>query len=454
MKANFVFTEAQLDLLRQTVFDRPGIEGAAFILCGQSVSKKSAKLIAHAVMPVLPSEYVSRAVDGLSITSTALTRVTKIARRENLSVVFAHSHPEGPAEFSRQDDGEEEKLLPFLQARLPGRIHGTLVLATDSIAGRIYAPRKMDADYIWEIGSRFKRWSKASEVPSFQLFDRQVRAFGTEIQAVLGSLNVGVVGLGGTGSPIAEQLCRLGVGTLTLFDGDKLDVTNVNRVYGSRVRDEGKYKVDLAKRHIKAIGLGTKVNVVREPITKEASALELRECDVIFGCTDKHLPRAILSRLALYYSIPVIDMGVLIDSSNFKISGIFGRVTTLMPGEACLFCRGRISAEAIRLENLSQEERESQVKDGYAPELDEPAPAIVPFTTATAAQAVCEFLDKLIAFKVGERESSEILLAIDRTRVRTNRLEPREGCSCDDQREWGRGDESPYMGLTWPTHTK
>jgi tRNA A37 threonylcarbamoyladenosine dehydratase len=72
-----------------------------------------------------------------------------------------------------------------------------------------------------------------TEIPVF--FDRQVRAFGKDIQRLLGRLHIGIIGVGGTGSSIAEQLIRLGVGSLTISDDDFFEHSNVNRVYGSGV---------------------------------------------------------------------------------------------------------------------------------------------------------------------------------------------------------------------------
>src|SRR3989442_11612923 len=160
-------------------------------------------------------------------------------------------------------------------------------------------------------------------------FERQVLAFGAESQALLQQLHVGVVGVGGTGSAVVEQLARLGVGTLTIFDGDSFDPTNVNRVYGSSPKDVGRAKVEIAKDHIERVGLGTTVHVFADPITSEAVAKQLRVCDVIFGCTDKQAPRAILVNLALRYLIPVLDLGVAINSMNGSIRDIIGRVTIL-----------------------------------------------------------------------------------------------------------------------------
>lgn len=454
MDTRIVLLESQLKTLRDLLFDRPGIEGAAFLLCGQSTSNRTTKLLVNSVVPIPDQDFLRREAYGLSISSSALTRVAKLARYEDLSIIFAHSHPDGFPEFSEQDDREEARLLPFLQARVPNRVHGTLVLTNDNICGRMYIPDCRAVEDVLVVGDRIRQMYPAKRGAVEPFFDRQVRAFGADIQRLLKGMHVGVVGLGGTGSPIAEQLCRLGVGHLSLFDGDTLDATNVNRVYGSTLPDEGRYKVDIAKAHLRQIGFGTIVDAYPEHITEESAAKLLRDCDVVFGCTDKEIPRAILVQLSLRYLIPVFDMGVLIDSEKGKIRGVHGRVTTLLPGEACLFCRGRITAERMRIEGLSESDREAQIRDGYAPELEDAAPAVIPFTSATASAAISEFLHRLTGFMGSERQSSEVLLALDQSRIRTNRLGPRDECMCSEQSFWGRADTTPFLEMLWATQPK
>jgi molybdopterin/thiamine biosynthesis adenylyltransferase/proteasome lid subunit RPN8/RPN11 len=447
--AGITFLQQHADELRNHLFSRPGIEGAAFILCGESRGPTVAKLVSHAVVPISDEDILQREVDRLSISSRALMRIAKLARYEQLSIVFAHSHPFGPPHFSEQDDGEEMKLMPFLQARVPNRIHGTVVLTPDSIAGRLYVPERRAVDQIVVIGSRLCFYSSSSKLTVPEAFDRQVRAFGSELQHVLNRLHIGVVGLGGTGSAVAELIYRLGVGRMSLFDGDTLASSNLNRVYGSTADDEGKNKTLVAKQHLDRIGFGTDVRAIPNHITQEDIAGTLRDCDIVFGCTDKQLPRAILTQLSLKYHIPVLDMGVLIDSAGGTIRGIHGRVTTLMAGEACLFCRGRISTEGIRVETLPPEERRSQAREGYAPELEEPAPAVIAFTSSIASAAVAELLHRISGFMGKERMSSEVLFAFDESRVRTNRITPKEACFCSDVGQWGRGDEDPLLGMVW-----
>jgi molybdopterin/thiamine biosynthesis adenylyltransferase len=447
--ARIVMLEEQFQELRDHVFDYPGCEGGAFLLCGQSRTDQTQKLTCRRVVPIAENDYLYREPARLSIAGRALSRITKMARAEALSIVFVHSHPEGPADFSGQDDCEEQRLLPFLAARLPDQIHGTIVVSPDGMVGRLYTPDQCSAT-ILVFGARFQVHHPGNGAGRYQAFDRQVRAFGKSIQETISELRVGVVGLGGTGSAVAEMLCRIGVRELLLFDGDVFETSNINRIYGSTISDHCEFKVDIAKRHLDAIGLSASVRAIPQHITFEHSARQLRDCDIVFGCTDKQLPRAILVQIAMRYLLPVFDMGVLIDSANGTIGGVYGRVTTLMPGEACLLCRGRISPNRMRLEALSPTERERQIREGYAPELELPAPAVIPFTTATAAFALSEWLNRLTGFMGTERESTEVLVSFDRSRIRTNRLGSQSKCLCADRGIWGAGDDLPFLGMTWP----
>ena len=138
-----------------------------------------------------------------------------------------------------------------------------------------------------------------------------------------------MVGLGGTGSCVVEQLARLGIGHLTLVDGQQFEPSNVNRVYGSRRIDGGLPKTKIAERLIADIGLGTKVTLIDRPITFQSALMQLRTCDILFGCTDDEWGRSLLTRFAIYYYIPVLDMGVRINSDKGAIRSINGRRSSI-----------------------------------------------------------------------------------------------------------------------------
>jgi molybdopterin/thiamine biosynthesis adenylyltransferase len=285
-------------------------------------------------------------------------------------------------------------------------------------------------------------------------FARQVLALGSEIQSTLERLHVGVVGVGGTGSAVVEQLIRLGVGRLTLVDPDHFADSNVNRVYGSSTYDRGLPKVTIAQRHSAHLGLGTHCLALAGHVGKRSVAMRLRECDVIFGCTDDQWGRSVLCRLAVYYLIPVIDMGVSIDpNEDGSIRSIHGRVTILQPSYACLYCRERITPEGVRNESIRINDparADALAAEGYIAGVPAPAPAVIPFTSAVAANAISEFLDRLIRYKNSDTKPSEFILRFESDVIARNTRPLNPGCFCNNKELWGAGDRKLFMGISWP----
>lgn len=432
-------------------------EQAAFMICRIAQTDNEIRLLVRECLPVTGEDVIEQSPVHMKIAPRAYTRAMKRANDEKSCLLFVHSHPNGYPDHSGQDDIEEAKLFKtaYTRIRTPG-VHGSLVLTSRGFSSaRVWLPDGTFADIerIRIIGRRARFWfSKhgAAEAPPF--FDRQVRAFGPDIQRLLSRLRIGIVGVGGTGSCVLEQLIRLGVGTLVISDGEHFESSNVNRVYGSRVIDDTVAKIKIAQRLAADIGLGTKVELIDKPISYQSALKKFRDCDIVFGCTDDELGRSLLNSFAIYYHVPVFDMGVKIDSKEGVIRSIQGRVTTLMNGAACLHCRGRISAERIAAQakwEADPEGAQALQDEGYLPELGDPAPAVVAFTTAIAASAVTEFLHRLTGFMGHDRESTEVLHLIDQTAVRTNKLAPQHDCFCANSYNWGRGDVRPFLDTTW-----
>jgi molybdopterin/thiamine biosynthesis adenylyltransferase/proteasome lid subunit RPN8/RPN11 len=452
MSYSLTILEGHYGTLDQSVFSCSGLEGAAYLLCGRSVTANETRMLVREVIPVSNEHYLIRGPNRLSIDSMSYSAVAKRARDTDASIIFVHGHPKGLPNFSEQDDREEPKLLEFLSRRVPGVPHGSLVLTPGKLEnGRVWTRDGWTyLDRIRVIGNRFRFFDfQSNQIPLPDFFDRQVRAFGPDIQNLLRRLHIGIVGLGGTGSPTVEQLVRLGVGMISVFDGGAFECSNATRTYGSSLTDDGVNKADLSSAHVTKIGMGTIVNAYARHITDESTARHLRECDIVFSCTDKQAPRGILIQLALRYLIPVFDMGVKIDAPKSVIRGIDGRVTTILPGEACLFCRERITPHGIQLESLSPEERAARANEGYAPQLETAEPAVIAFTTAVASQGVSELLNRLTGFMGPERNSSEVLISFMHSEIRRNRTPPVQGCMCTERELWGCGDEKSFLGLFW-----
>ena len=95
------------------------------------------------------------------------------------------------------------------------------------------------------------------------------------------------------------------------------------------------------------------------------------------------------------------------------------------------------------------EERARLADEGYAPALGEVEPAVVAFTTVTAAVAVSELLERLIGYGDSPRPS-EVLLRMHDREISTNAVSPGQGHFCDPaQGKLGAGDAEPFLERIW-----
>lgn len=456
MKYTLTFTGQVHQQLEAHLFSSSN-EAAAYILCRRSVTQNETRLLTKQLLLVPEKEVLSASGTGMSITQASFLRAIKEADRLKCSFILVHSHPDSVPAHSEQDDMEERSLFRTAHARIHNDGPHASIVATRAgkLTGRVWLEdgSVVPISTFRIIGNQFRFIHRETGEALPVQFDRQVRAFGPDMQSALSKLHIGIVGAGGTGSSVSEQLIRLGAGRLTVVDGGKLEDSNVTRVYGSRLTDVGSDKPGIIARLAEEIGFGTFVRTIVKDCSFLSTMQALKECDIIFGCTDDQWGRSLLSRLAGYYLIPVFDMGVQITAKEDRISTIQGRVTTLMPGTACLYCRDRVTPEGVNAESttaLNPLEATKRRKEGYIPALDAPAASMIPFTTAIAAGAVMEFLHRLTLFARADRTATETLYLFDETRQRTNSRQSTEiRCFCNDDSKIARGDCAPLLDCTW-----
>lgn len=419
------------------------------------------RLLCSSIRWVDDAAYLRREADGLRVASSGY--VPALAEAETLGAlpIWVHTHPgrDGAPRPSSFDKVVDQQLSEPFRIRSGSRYYSSLIVSPrdgGSLAFSGYVESEggtsVPIERIWVVGERLQLWSSLDSSSTLLLpaYERNVRAFGEAIQKTIASLKIAVVGCGGTGSSIAEQLVRLGAKRLLLVDAKSLSESNVTRVYGSYPADVGRPKTAILSEHLQKIAPDGQFQTLESMVTNESTARRLIDCDVVFGCTDDNAGRLVLSRLATFFMTPVFDCGVLLTSdADGRLSGIDARVTVLTPGSACLVCRGRIDIARASAELLSPSERQIREDEGYAPALGNREPAVVAYTTAIASASIVELLERLIGYGP-EPRPSEVLLRWHERAISTNIAKPVEGHYCNPAAgKIGQGLAEPFLELAW-----
>ena len=419
------------------------VEACAILYASQTVrADHTVRLLVREVQFAVDDDYIRRGPLEAELKPEFVARVTKRARRDGCALVFVHSHPGIAAPcFSMEDSRGEQHLAAFLAHRHPDFAHAALVVSV----GGMQARRLGTSDGIRVIGIGTAREVLFDpmhvESSTSEVFDRQVRAFGPAGQRSLQSLRVAIVGLGGMGSLVAQQLAHLGVRDFILVDPDTLEPTNLNRVTNATPDDVGRPKVEIAARYIRTVATAATVACVQGDVTRVNIARELLNADIICGCTDSHGSRAVLQQVAYQYLIPCIDMGTTITVANGKITHIYGRVQLLAPGHACLTCSNLLNASEVRHDMMTPFERQS---DPYIQGAREPAPAVMSLNGTVGSLAVTMLLSVICGIPVSARYVLYNALA---SVLRTVRAQPAANCYiCSRSGSFALGDSWPLLG--------
>lgn len=172
---------------------------------------------------------------------------------------------------------------------------------------------------------------------------------GTDSQRILKRAKVAIIGLSGGGSHVALQLSHVGIGNFVLFDCDRIEPRNLNRMVGAAARDarHGTLKIKVIRRAIKRVNPESKVVAI--PNKWQEDAQLLRDCDAIFGCVDTFSERQQIEATARRYLIPYLDIGMDVWPVDDGFS-IGGQVALSMPGGLCLRCYGILTDERLSRE--------------------------------------------------------------------------------------------------------
>ena len=144
---------------------------------------------------------------------------------------------------------------------------------------------------------------------------------------LLSQKKVCVLGLGGLGGYIVEMLSRIGVGSLTLVDGDVFDETNLNRQLFSSMNNLGSSKALEAGKRVKGINPLTKVIPVYEFVDSSNAMKIIANHDVIVDALDSIDLRKYIAKVCTELNLPLV---------HGAIAGWYGQVATIYPNDTTL----------------------------------------------------------------------------------------------------------------------
>lgn len=457
MKYSLSISGKHYKILSEHLFPGDGNEAVAVALCGRKKVKNETRLLVHELIPIPYSDCYERRPDVVKWSTQIIIPHLKKAAKKGLALLKIHCHPTGYSSFSETDDESDLDLFDSVFGWMDNdEPHASAIMLHDgSIFGRIFKPDLSHHPLykVSVVGDDLKYWYKHEQQKPEEFERRTAQAFGEGTTDKLKKLKIGVVGCSGTGSPVVEQLVRIGVGHLVLVDPDRVEEKNLNRIVNSSMQDavSGSYKVDVLKNAINRIGLGTKVTTFKENLYDNISVVnELATCDVLFGCVDSVDGRHLINQIATFYLIPYFDLGIkLISDGKGGVDQILGSIHYLQPGGSSLRTRGVYNEEELRAASLfriDHKEYEEQKRSGYIVDVEVDSPAVVSINTQIASMAVNEFLARLHPFRYDSNENFAV------TRVSfTDFYVQNEGDGEEDsylKKYVGRGDVTPMLNIS------
>lgn len=155
-------------------------------------------------------------------------------------------------------------------------------------------------------------------------YERNYKTISHDDQKKLADSTVAIVGCGGLGGTMAEELTRLGVGRLILVDGDVFEESNLNRQLFSTEYNIGEKKILGAEKRLKAVNSEVKLTLFDKWFKEENAHEMFKDANLVLDALDSINRRVELERACNNLNIPLVYAG---------IAGWFGMLGVSMPGD-------------------------------------------------------------------------------------------------------------------------
>lgn len=301
------------------------------------------------------------------------------------TLVDVHTHPfsRGHVYFSGTDDADERNFSRFLHDRFGDAVsYASIVLSQSDYSARVWRSgsrpkcqpaviRTVTYGEAWPAsGLTNELYPDSSHSVVRQMFDRAKAVVGLDVlRTIAAGERIAIIGMGGLGSIIAENLIHMGFSHLDIIDDDIIEVSNLNRVVGAYAVDaeQARLKVDVARGHL--LKINPSADVVSYPVNFPHPDLEvvMATATWIIVSTDNHVSRFWAQKLGLRFFVPVISVGSNITVDGERVVDMSGEVFFVRPGDGiCLSCSGRLSAVKMAAESHPDRAvRDGLVAGGY-----------------------------------------------------------------------------------------
>lgn len=305
--------------------------------------------------PVPDDQYVDDPSVGARISEQSIDQAYRWAASGDVGVFHIHAHSgKGAPGLSRTDERELPHLVQPMTAIGKEQAHGIFLLSDDACkawAWRAGERQPVVVEQITVVGRTLRFFSSVAWKADADDEQYARQSFlGSHAQAVFRNARVGVVGLGGGGSHIVQQLAHLGVRHVYAFDGDRTEATNLNRNVGSTLFDARSQarKFDVAWRVHHALVPDSAFG--GHPGRWQESADLLASCDLVFGCLDTFEARRELEAECRRHLIPYIDIGMDVHQVGDDPPRMAGQVILSVPGGPCMKCIDFLNEETLAQE--------------------------------------------------------------------------------------------------------
>lgn len=408
MRRTLVIPVGMWARLQPMLFPPDGAEGFIAGLARPCRTLTGIRYVMEECIGMAEDTFDYRHTSGVGLSREESSRINVISAKAaefGLVPVHLHSHPAGLSDFSEYDNKSEALLHDWLRRQGQPLLISLVCARGTHPQARVWCGRAREECRI-RIGLQtvFSSEAGGGELPAL---DRQ-RAFGRGFADAVAGLSVGIVGLGGVGLPVAEQLARSGFRQFVFMDPDRVELVNLNRLSGLRRKDIGRFKVDVAsavvRRACSSIGTKASIRLCKADINMASQRQRrlLGCCDLILALTDDELSRICCLQLALEHGAEYLQAGVRIgqNQQSGAIDSIKTEVTGAEHGRYCPICTGRLdpgqaSIDARRY--VGGDVLTAAKADGYIPE--EPAPSVMSLNAIAAGNLVLEIQKRVAGLK-------------------------------------------------------